>query len=529
MLELEAALDASRAQLRASLQQLDLQAQKLAKQEVELEWFRKKVFGRSSEKLRAPELGQLLLQFERVHGREPAGTEGRDGEGKTEWQLVRRKKPKKKGHGRTPIPDGLPRIVIPHELPPEERLCPCCGEAMGKIGSEETKVLEHQPAAFFVVVHDRAKYACSKQSCELATAPVLTPPPPLPIEKGKAGPGLLAQVLTAKFADHLPLERQQTIYRRGGVEIATTTMVGWVKQCARLLAPVVAAMQREVLGSKVIHTDDTHLLVLEPGEKTPANKGYFWVYRGDELHPYVIFDYTPKRSREGPERILAGYRGYLQADAFGGYDGMFKLGEVIEVACWAHARRKFVDARDCDKARADFVLQLIRELYAIEDEAKDLDGNARRALRQAKARPRVEELGEWIEAELPRLLPQGPMAEAYRYARNQWAALNRYLGDGDLSIDNNVSERELRSIAVGRKNWNFAGSEDGARHSATVYSLIASAKRHGLDPLAYLRSLLTEVPMIPEDEREQRIGELLPDRWKAETERVPGAPAPRVR
>jgi hypothetical protein len=282
--------------------------------------------------------------------------------------------------------------------------------------------------------------------------------------------------------------------------------------------PLVDLLTERVRGSKVIHTDDTTVPIQSPGQKQ-CRKGRIWCYLGDEAHPYIVYDYTPSRSRDGPAKWLAGYSGYLQADAYGGYDGIFAGGNVTEVACWAHARRKFYDAQDSDGKRADEMLVLVGELYAIEREAKHADEASRLALRQARSAPVLERIKAWLDAEGEVVLPKGPMGLAIQYARNQWQALTTYTTQGFLAIDNNASERALKRVAIGRKNWLFAGNDAAAENHARLWSLIASCERHALDPQRYLTSVLAKLGTLkirrggtPAEE----LAQFLPDVWKRE-------------
>jgi hypothetical protein len=274
--------------------------------------------------------------------------------------------------------------------------------------------------------------------------------------------------------------------------------------------PLINAMTREVLASKVIHTDDTPVRVQGEGTNG-AFTGRLWVYVGDGEHPYTVYDYTPSRKRDGPAAFLDEYKGYLQADAFGGYDGIYASGDVIEVACWAHARRKFYDARSTESNRAHQVLAWIRQLYDIERDAKKLDAEQRRASRETKSNPLLDAVKKWFDEQQPKLLPKSPIGQAVTYALGNWTALTRYLDDGILDIDNNEAEQALRGIAVGRKNWLFLGSDRGGRAAANHYTLIQSAKRHGLDPFAYLRDVILRITTEPHAD----LHALLPDRWKA--------------
>jgi transposase len=413
------------------------------------------------------------------------------------------------GHGRKKLPAHLPRERIEYALPEESRVCPRegCGGELSRIGEEVSEQLEYQPASLHVRQIVRVKYACRKCQEHVALAEA----PPTPIEKGMPGPGLLAHVMVNKFADHLPLHRQEAIFARQGVDLKRTTLCDWVGRAAALLEPLTARMKTEVLASKKIHTDDTPVPVQDEA-RTRTRTGRLWVYLGDEAHPHTVFDYTPTRSRDGPRTFLDGYAGYLQADAFTGYDAVYAPGGVIEVACWAHARRKFYDAQTTDAPNAIAAMAFIGELYAVEREAKETGADAakRLAMRQERSRPVLARVREWLQGQSLAQLPKSPMGQAVSYALANWVALNRYTEDGDLSIDNNAAERALRAVAVGRKNYLFFGSDAGGKRAAIVYSLIASCKRHGIDPWAYLRDVLDRVSTHPA----RRIDELLPPRWK---------------
>lgn len=412
----------------------------------------------------------------------------------------------RKGHGRKPLPQDLPRKRIVHDVSAEEKICPECGANKTCIGEEVSEQVEYVPASLFILEHVRPKYACP--CCQEHV--VIADKPAKVIEKGLPGPGLIAHVITSKYCDHLPLYRQEFMLARHGVALSRKTLCGWMLHSGDKLLRLVELMKHEVLTSKVIHTDDTPVRVQGDGTKGPFT-GRFWVYVGDEAHPYTIYDYTPSRERDGPEAFLAGYKGYLQADAFGGYDGIYAAGGVIEVACWAHCRRYFYNARSTDSDRAHRMLAWIRRLYEIEREGKKLDAEARRALlREEHARPLLNTIKPWLDEQYAQLLPKSPIGEAITYTLNNWAALIRYLDDGDLDIDNNEAEQALRGIAVGRKNWLFLGSDRGGRAAAIHYTLIQSAKRHGLDPFAYLRDVLLRITTAPNT----NLHDLLPDRWK---------------
>jgi transposase len=418
-------------------------------------------------------------------------------------------RPTPQGHGRQPLPKSLARRRVVYDLTEAQRHCPECHGELKHIGEEIHEQLEYVPASLEVIEEACQKYACPK-GCTVVTADK----PAAPIEKGLAGPGLLAHVAVSKYGDHLPLNRQESIFARQGVELSRQTMCGWMADCADLADTLYELMKQRTLASKVVQTDDTPVPVLDP-ELPRTRTGRIWTYVGDAAHPYTVYDYTPNRSRDGPDAFLKDYRGYLQADAYSGYDHIYKEPErgVTEVACMAHARRKFYEAQASDIMRAMVVLAYIHLLYDVERQAREshLDAAARRALRQERSRPLLDDLKAYLERERPRVVPKSPIAQAIAYTLSNWEALVRYAEDGDLEIDNNGAERSLRGIAVGRRNWTFFGSDNGGHTAAVLSSLIASAKRHHIDPFAYLRDVFARISAHPQS----RLEELLPDQWAA--------------
>jgi len=417
-------------------------------------------------------------------------------------------RPRSNPHGRRSVSKDLRHERRVHDLTEEEIKCPCCGEPRTKIGEEVSHQYEFIPASVFVIDHVRPKYAC--KHCEGQVA--IAEKPLQPIDRGLAGPGLLAQVIVSKYGDHLPLYRQEDILARHGVDIARSTMCGWMASCADLLTPLYDLMKKHILASKVIHTDDTPVPV-QDDQQDKTRTGRAWVYFGDEAHRFTVFDYTPNRKRDGPAAFLEDYCGYLQADAFAGYDGIYATKLVTEVACWAHARRKFVDCQKSDPQRAYVMVAMVRLLYDVEAEAKHLDAQARAKLRQEKSLPILEKIKAWLDQEQAKVLPKSPIGEAMNYCLNNWEALRRYTEDGDLDIDNNAAENAIRMLALGRKNWLFYGSDRGGRTGAILSSFIASCKRHRLDPFAYLRDVLTRISGAPVSQLDQ----FLPDRWQPAT------------
>ena len=441
--------------------------------------------------------------------------------------LVTRRVKSRHKHGRQQLPESLERIEIEHDL--DDKACPACGGERCRIGSEISEQLEYFPANFKVLKHVRHKYGCAKCDADGYNPNIATAEkPPQPIDRGLPGPSLLAHVVTSKLGDHLPLHRLERIFARQGVHVARSTMCAWMAAAGELVRPLVELMVARVRQSRVIHTDDTPVPIQSPGAKQ-CRQGRIWCYLGDETHPYTVYDYTPSRKRDGPAAWLSGYAGYLQADAYGGYDGIYHAEGVTEVACWAHARRKFYDAQDSDNRRAAEMLALIGELYAIERELKESCAGAWRelsredrqtrivALRTERSVPLLERIKAWIDVEGEIVLPRSPMAAAITYARNQWAALNAFVTQGFLAIDNNASERALKRVALGRKNWLFAGHDAAAENHARLWSLIATCERHGVDPQRYLTSVLAKIGQPSADE----LDHFLPDVWKAADQAEP--------
>jgi len=409
----------------------------------------------------------------------------------------------KRAGGRQQLPRHLKRERIVHDLDDVEKHCAVCQQDLRPIGEESSERYEYVPAQVMVIENICKKYACA---CTVKTATK----PPQPIEKSTAGASLLAQVIVAKTVDHLPLNRQEKIFERHGVDISRKTMCGWMAQCAELLKPLYETAKQVLFESKVIGTDDTSVKVLD-GKLPFARTGRVWPYYGDRDHPLIVYDYTATRERAGPERFLEGYRGYLQADAYGGYDAFFKDPErgLIEVGCWAHARRYFHKAVDADRSRMGPALLLIAQLYRVETQARWLTPKDRLNLRQRESRPILDKLHEYlleIEAEV---LPKSPEARAVRYTLKNWTALTRFSEDGDLEIDNNATDRAIRGIAVGRNNWVFFGSDEGGKTAAVLRSLVASCQRAGIEPFLWLNDVLSRIATHPIS----RLTELLPHNW----------------
>lgn len=409
--------------------------------------------------------------------------------------------------GRRPLPPHLMRCVHDIHPPQEEQTCPSCGHDKTIFGRDVTEELEMIPAKFFVNRYVRHKYACP--CCQGSVSQGALPGRPL--DKGIPGPGVLADLVASKYSEHLPLYRLQERYRRAGLEFSLSTLCGWVAHVAGLTAPIVEAMKKMVLASRKVHTDDTPITVLDPSaEPVHSRRGFMWAYISE--YADVVFDYTNSHKRDGPASFLKDYRGYLQADAFSGYDGIYANGLIFEVACWAHARRKFYDTLVHYPTEAKRILALIGGLYAVESRAKKLrvSDEKRLAWRQRFSRRRLERLRRYLDELSVQVLPKSPLGKAITYTLKNWKALNRYTEAAWLSIDNNLSERQIKQLVIGRKNWMFAGSEDAARNAAVLFSIIASCKLVGVDPFAYLRDILTRLQTHPVD----HVQELIPREWK---------------
>lgn len=502
--ELQQMLLRTLAELKIAQAQLGLTQQQLAAKERELQrvqhWLEQLLRHRYGQKRERVDENQLFMFAVEIAstGQEPPPEPAHD-----------TKRPAAPGHGRQRLPQSLARQRVIHDLPESDRHCPECQAELKPIGEDVSERLEYVPASLHVIEDVCKKYACPK-GCTVITAEK----PAAPIEKGLAGPGLLAHVAVNKYGDHLPLHRQETMLARHGVELSRQTMCDWMRQCAELVSPLYERIKERALSSKVVQTDDTPVPVLDP-ELPRTRTGRIWTYVGDDRHPYTVYDYTANRSRAGPNKFLRTFRGYLQADAYSGYDGIYKDPErgVTEVACMAHARRKHFEAQSSDMMRSMVVLAYIHLLYDVEREARDhrLDATARRDLRQEKSKPLLQDLKAYLLRERPHVLPKSPTGQAITYTLSNWDALTRYTDDGDLEIDNNGAERSLRSIAVGRRNWTFLGSDNGGRTAAVLASLITTCKRHHIDPFAYLRDVFARIASQPQS----RLDEFLPDQWLA--------------
>ncbi len=517
--ELPADLEACHQLIRELFQTLKQQTHLNEKLQHQLEQLLRRVYGHRSEKL---DPNQLLLFAREILAENQAAPAANAPPADTTSTATEASPPKKSGHGRKQLPANLPRKPVLHDVAPEQLPCPECGTVRTRIGEETREQLEYVPASLFVLKHVRPKYACKTCEGHVVIAERL----PEPIEKGLPGTGLLAQVIVSKYADHLPLYRQERIFARQGVELSRQTTCDWMGVCADLLEPIWQAMYRRVVQSRVIQTDDTPVRVQNPVTRVMTT-GRLWDYSGDHDHPFIVYDYTPDRRALGPERMLADFRtGYLQSDAYAGYDQIHARG-VLEVGCMAHARRRFDTAKKTDQERAHEGLAWIGLLYQVERQAKaqienQLTELARAGpvdaatkgrirdetvsrLRREDSRPLVEKFGAWLEKAALEVLPKSPIGEAIAYARSNWTALTRYLDASFLSIDNNAAERAMRPIALGRKNWLHIGSDRGGRTAAVLLSVVQSCTALEVEPFAYLCDVLDRVSTHPA-QRQTPIG-----------------------
>ena len=471
---------------------------------------RRERFGASSER-GARLLEQLELQLadleERAAEVETAAEIAHPAMAPIQVRGFERRKP-----ARRPLPEHLPRERVVHPAP---SACPCCGGALRKLGEDVTETLEYVPARWKVIQHVREKFSC--RSCEAITQP---PAPWHPVARGRAGPGLLAQVLVAKYGDHLPLHRQSAIYARDGVALDVSTLADWVGASAATLMPLIEAIRGHVFAAARLHADDTTVPVLATGK---TRTGRLWVYVRDDRPfagpdpPAAAYFYSRDRGGAHPERHLAGYAGLMQADAYSGFERLYqagrKPGPITEAACWAHARRKFFELAQLRQAPIALeAVKRIDALFALERAINGMAIDARAERRQAEAKPLIGALHAYLSEQHARLSAKNELARAIDYSLKRWTALTRYLDDGRLCLTNNAAERALRGVAVGRKNWSFAGSDAGGERAAALYTLIETAKLNAVDPRAWLAFVLARL----QDHPAKHLSELLPWNWRPE-------------
>jgi transposase len=514
---------ACQSELKVAELSVQYKALEIEKLKLQIAKLRRMQFGRSSERI-TRQIEQLELRLEELETGEAETATKAEAEADTTEPIRERRKPK-----RQPLPDHLPRQEVVHQPADDgacaafrwrqprltETLgCPDCGKGMAKLGEDVTEVLDYVPGHFQVIRHVRPKYACT--ACDAITQ---APAPAMPTPRGRATPATLAHLLVAKYCDHLPLYRQSEIYAREGLELDRSTLGDWVGQAAWLLDPVVAKIRQHVFAAEKIHGDDTTVPVLAPGLGRTAT-GRLWVYvRDDRLFggpaaPAAAYFYSPDRGAEHPTAHMAGFTGFLQADGYAGFEGLYnparsKPGPIVEVACWAHCRRKFYDVWEATKSPvAKEALDRIAEVYAIEDKARFAPA-AERVEHRRETVPLLEKFFDWGKATVAKLSGKLDLAKAFRYTIDRREALTRFVTDGRLEVDNNVAENAMRGIALGRKIYLFCGSDSGGERAASIYTLVATAKLNGLNPETYLKDILAK---IAEGHTINRIDELVP--WR---------------
>jgi transposase len=477
------------------------QQAQIEKLQAELDLFKRYLYGRRSER-HVEDPGQGHLFEQPTDGVAPAPELAAAAEEEITYRRRRR------GHGWSQLPPHLPREEVLLDVPEGERTCDGCGQPLQKIGEDRTERVDYRPAKIVVKVFVQPKYACTQKHGGVKQVPT----PVAPVPGGRFDFGLVAQVVTSKIADHLPLYRQQDVLARSGLELSRSTLCEIMASAAFLLEPLAALLRERLLASGFLGADDTPVRLLDPEHPAGVRLARFWLYRGDPVAPYNVFDFHESRSRDGPRQFLGKYQGWVKVDAYG-VDGGVYLGSprIRASCCLAHARRKFDEAKSSHPRLAAEALGFFQQLYDLEDRASELSQEARQTLRLAEAVPLLNKLRSWMDQLTEQVPPKLKLGEALGYLRNQWEPLTNYVGDGRLPIDNNATERDLRALTVGRNNWLFIGSPEAGPRAAILYSVVASAARHELDVWAYLREALERLAQGAQD-----LASLLPDRWAAE-------------
>jgi len=460
----------------------------------------RRLYGRRAEQVNPAQLALAFAELAREAGDAEAAAPAADepeSDGGEALAVARRP-----GHGRKRPPKDLPRVRVEHRPPPEDCVCGACGAQKAVIGEETSEQYDFTPASVRVIEHARLKMACP--SCRDGV--VVAPAPEKLVDKGLATAAMVAHVIVSKSADHLPLYRQSRILARMGADLSDSTLLSFFSRGAELLAAVADAVLAAILLSPFLHADETPVTtkLLPSGTR----QSYLWTYTD---RSQVAYRFTEGRGSEGPMDVLEGYSGFVHKDGYAGYDKAMRAGGATYVACWAHARRKFFEALEGGAVAAARMIALIAQLYGVEARAKDLDDGARREMRQRESLPILLRIEEERDAQHRSALPKSPMGEAVTYMRNQWPGLCRYLEHGMLAVDNNCAERMIKPVALGRRNWLFAGSQEGGERAAVCYTLVNSCKVAGVDPFAYLKDVLERVSTHPAS----RVGELTPKTWKA--------------
>lgn len=476
------------------------QRAQIEKLRAELELFQRYLYGRRSER-HVEDPGQGRLFEQPADGAAPAP----ESAAAAEEEITYRRR--RQGHGWSELPPHLPREEVLLDVPEAERTCSGCGEPLVKIGEDRTERVDYRPARIVVKVFVTPKYACVKKHGGVKQAE--TPPGPVP--GGRFDFGMVAQVVTSKTCDHLPLYRQQDVLARAGIELSRSTLCEIMASAAFLLEPLATLLKQRLLANDWLGADDTPVRLLDPAHPQGVRLARFWLYRGPDTAPYNVFDFHESRSRDGPREFLGAYQGCVKVDAYG-VDGGVYLGSarIRASCCLAHARRKFDESKSSHPRLAAEALGFFQQLYDLEDWAREFTPEARQALRQAEATPLLEKLRVWADEQAAQTLPKLKFGEALGYLRNQWEPLTNYVQDGRLPIDNNAVERDLRALTIGRKNWLFIGSKEAGPRAAILYTVVASAARHDLDVWAYLRDVLEQLALGGAD-----LPSLLPDAWAA--------------
>ncbi|MBK9386060.1 MAG: IS66 family transposase [Planctomycetes bacterium] len=470
------------------------------------ERMRDQLYGNKSERVVAKPTPELPFDEEEAQAPPPPFRGGSPDDETEHAEAKESKKRTKRGIRR--IPANIPRIETRLEPSQDQRCCSSCQSELILIGEERTELLDHKPASFQIQVLVRPKYACRHhEENGVVTAEL----PKRPIPRGMVTANLVAQIAVAKYREHLPLHRQARIYLGQGVDIAESTMGEWLKAGAELLAPIVLEQHKELLQEPILHSDDTSITVLGPNEKkTNTRRGFLWVYL--DLEGNTLFHFTEGRSRAGPLTILKTYVGTLLSDAYSAYDAVVRLGKIVPAGCWAHARRRFHKARNDAPDLAAIAIEVVRRIFAVERKASEANASSeeRLELRREQSRPLLGGFRKWLEEIRGSVLPKSALGEAISYTLNQWIPLTRFLEDGRLPLENNAAERAMRQVAIGRKNWMFAGSASGGERAALYYSLVVSCKNLGIEPYDYLRDVLQRMAEDP-----SRAAQLTPRAWRA--------------
>ena len=486
----------------------------MLRMQVQLDRFKRWYYGSRADRLTTPlELGQMLLAFGEELEAKPINKDDQlDNEQQDEQP---RRISRSRGRRKIENFDKLPVQELIYELSEAERRCPCCGKTRAEIGADENWQIEYYPGHFERLHHVRKKYACASCDAEGVNPRIQSADKPAAaIDKGLPGPGLLSYIVTSKFDMYVPLYRLENLFERQGFRIARSTQSIWCGDAADVIEPVYQRMIERILKSHLISTDDTHM-PMQAKDKT--TKAYMWVYIGDEDHPYNIYDFRLGRNREGPINFLGDYNQVLLADGYAAYNGVVTSNALVRAGCWLHLRRKFVDAERSAPEIALDVVESVRALYAVEHAAKSMTPTERLALRQQRSAPIVAALYERMSRWQLQLIPKHPMQDAITYATNQWQAMNTFLTDAAVPLDNNASEREMKRVVINRKNSLFVGNERGGRTMAILSSMTSTCRRLGIDSQLYLTQLLTNIPII----KQQELDLWLPDVWKQRLQPAP--------